>query len=59
MRLKLRGRGRRSPHPPGDVLTQGATEEFNLLEAKFEAAGSEIEKVVLREEITELFQSGH
>ena len=27
------------------VLTQAATEEFNLLEAEFEAAGSEIETV--------------
>lgn len=32
------------------VLTQAATEEFNLLEAEFEAAGSEIETVA-REEI--------
>ncbi|MEU6252524.1 DUF5713 family protein [Streptomyces sp. NPDC047043] len=32
------------------VLTQAATEEFNALEAEFEAAGSEIETVA-REEI--------
>ncbi|MBY6307379.1 DUF5713 family protein [Streptomyces clavuligerus] len=32
------------------VLTRAATEEFNLLEAEFEAAGSEIETVA-REEI--------
>ncbi|MEV0731686.1 DUF5713 family protein [Polymorphospora sp. NPDC050346] len=32
------------------VLTEAATEEFNLLEADFEAAGSEIETVA-REEI--------
>lgn len=36
------------------VLTQAATEEFNLLEADFEAAGSEIETVA-REEIAEDF----
>ncbi|MCX4451084.1 DUF5713 family protein [Streptomyces sp. NPDC087866] len=36
------------------VLTQAATEEFNDLEAKFEAAGSEIETVA-REEIAEDF----
>ncbi|MEU6840497.1 DUF5713 family protein [Streptomyces sp. NPDC046716] len=36
------------------VLTQAATEEFNLLEAEFEAAGSEIETVA-REEIAEGF----
>ncbi|MEH0424279.1 DUF5713 family protein [Streptomyces sp. B21-083] len=36
------------------VLTQAATEEFNLLEADFEAAGSEIETVA-REEIGENF----
>lgn len=36
------------------VLTQGATEEFNRLEAEFEAAGSEIETVA-REEIAEDF----
>ncbi|MFF2330692.1 MULTISPECIES: DUF5713 family protein [unclassified Streptomyces] len=36
------------------VLTQAATEEFNLLEAEFEAAGSEIETVA-REEIAEDF----
>ncbi|MGW3124137.1 DUF5713 family protein [Streptomyces sp. NPDC001107] len=32
------------------VLTQAATEEFNVLEAEFDAAGSEIETVA-REEI--------
>ncbi|MFI6288899.1 DUF5713 family protein [Streptomyces sp. NPDC051018] len=36
------------------VLTEGATEEFNRLEAEFEAAGSEIETVA-REEIAEDF----
>ncbi|MFI5772687.1 DUF5713 family protein [Streptomyces sp. NPDC051658] len=36
------------------VLTEAATEEFNLLEAEFEAAGSEIETVA-REEIAEAF----
>jgi len=36
------------------VLTQAATDEFNLLEAEFEAAGSEIETVA-REEIAEDF----
>ncbi|MFF4746585.1 DUF5713 family protein [Streptomyces chengbuensis] len=36
------------------VLTQAATEEFNQLEAEFEAAGSEIETVA-REEIAEDF----
>ncbi|MFF3730023.1 DUF5713 family protein [Streptomyces sp. NPDC002476] len=36
------------------VLTHAATEEFNLLEAEFEAAGSEIETVA-REEIAEDF----
>ncbi|GAB3211102.1 DUF5713 family protein [Marinactinospora endophytica] len=36
------------------ALTQAATEEFNLLEAEFEAAGSEIETVA-REEIAEGF----
>ncbi|WP_149181650.1 DUF5713 family protein [Streptomyces sp. TRM49041] len=36
------------------VLTQAATEEFNLLEEEFEAAGSEIETVA-REEIAEDF----
>ncbi|MEV7425789.1 MULTISPECIES: DUF5713 family protein [unclassified Streptomyces] len=36
------------------VLTQAATEEFNLLEAEFEAAGSQIETVA-REEIAEGF----
>ncbi|WP_314225254.1 DUF5713 family protein [Streptomyces zaehneri] len=36
------------------VLTQAATEEFNLLEAEFDAAGSEIETVA-REEIAEDF----
>ncbi|GAB2852694.1 hypothetical protein GCM10027074_19450 [Streptomyces deserti] len=36
------------------VLTQSATEEFNDLEAEFEAAGSEIETVA-REEIAEDF----
>ncbi|MEU9313222.1 DUF5713 family protein [Streptomyces sp. NPDC048256] len=36
------------------VLTQAATEEFNLLQAEFEAAGSEIETVA-REEIAEDF----
>ncbi|MEU0804980.1 DUF5713 family protein [Streptomyces sp. NPDC005970] len=36
------------------VLTQAATEEFNLLEAEFEAVGSEIETVA-REEIAEDF----
>ncbi|MFF2555133.1 DUF5713 family protein [Nocardia sp. NPDC058058] len=35
-------------------LTQAATEEFNVLEAEFEAAGSEIETVA-REEIAEDF----
>ncbi|WP_432072841.1 DUF5713 family protein [Streptomyces wuyuanensis] len=45
--------------PPSDlaalyVLTRAATEEFNLLEAEFEAAGSEIETVA-REEIAEDF----
>ncbi|WP_326763565.1 DUF5713 family protein [Streptomyces sp. NBC_01591] len=36
------------------VLTEAATEQFNLLEAEFEAAGSEIETVA-REEIAEDF----
>ncbi|MFF4919794.1 DUF5713 family protein [Kitasatospora sp. NPDC001261] len=36
------------------VLTHAATEEFNLLEAEFEAAGSEIETCA-REEIGEAF----
>ncbi|MFF4866102.1 DUF5713 family protein [Streptomyces sp. NPDC002405] len=36
------------------ALTEAATEEFNLLEAEFEAAGSEIETVA-REEIAEDF----
>ncbi|MFF1445640.1 DUF5713 family protein [Streptomyces sp. NPDC058295] len=36
------------------VLTQAATDEFNLLQAEFEAAGSEIETVA-REEIAENF----
>lgn len=36
------------------VLTQAATEEFNVLEADFEMAGSEIETVA-REEIGENF----
>lgn len=36
------------------MLTQAATEEFNLLEAEFEAAGSDIETVA-REEIAEDF----
>ncbi|MFH8518442.1 DUF5713 family protein [Streptomyces gelaticus] len=36
------------------VLTEAATEQFNLLEAEFEAAGSEIETVA-REEIGEAF----
>lgn len=36
------------------ALTQAATEEFNLLEAEFEAAGSEIETVA-REWIAEEF----
>ncbi|MFI1290531.1 DUF5713 family protein [Streptomyces sp. NPDC020792] len=36
------------------ALTQAATEEFNLLEEEFEAAGSEIETVA-REEIAEDF----
>ncbi|MFD4240910.1 DUF5713 family protein [Streptomyces sp. NPDC058525] len=36
------------------ALTQAATEEFNLLEAEFEAAGSEIETVA-REWIAEDF----
>ncbi|MFF0445526.1 DUF5713 family protein [Streptomyces sp. NPDC004609] len=36
------------------VLTEAATEEFNRLEAEFEAAGSEIETVA-REEIGEDF----
>ncbi|WP_330296193.1 DUF5713 family protein [Streptomyces sp. NBC_00503] len=36
------------------VLTGAATEEFNLLEAEFEEAGSEIETVA-REEIAEDF----
>ncbi|MEU0162021.1 DUF5713 family protein [Streptomyces sp. NPDC006261] len=35
-------------------LTEGATEEFNALEAEFEAAGSEIETVA-RDEIGEAF----
>ncbi|MFF1459739.1 DUF5713 family protein [Streptomyces sp. NPDC058330] len=38
------------------VLTHAATEEFNALEAEFEAAGSEIETVA-REEIAEDFWS--
>ncbi|GHG09196.1 DUF5713 family protein [Streptomyces filamentosus] len=37
------------------ALTHAATEEFNLLEAEFEAAGSEIETVA-REEIGEDFR---
>ncbi|MEU7178056.1 DUF5713 family protein [Streptomyces celluloflavus] len=45
--------------PPSDlpalyVLTEAATEEFNALEAEFDAAGSEIETVA-REEIAEDF----
>ncbi|MFI9645111.1 DUF5713 family protein [Streptomyces sp. NPDC052040] len=36
------------------ALTRAATEEFNLLQAEFEAAGSEIETVA-REEIAEDF----
>ncbi|MFE7776123.1 DUF5713 family protein [Streptomyces sp. NPDC057445] len=36
------------------VLTEAATEEFNALEAEFDAAGSEIETVA-REEIAEDF----
>ncbi|MGW2180626.1 DUF5713 family protein [Streptomyces sp. NPDC001732] len=36
------------------VLTQAATEEFNLLESEFEAAGSEIETAA-RENIAEDF----
>ncbi|MDX2388986.1 DUF5713 family protein [Streptomyces sp. NPDC054904] len=36
------------------ALTHAATEEFNLLEAEFEAAGSQIETVA-REEIAEDF----
>ncbi|MET9608210.1 DUF5713 family protein [Streptomyces sp. NPDC006512] len=36
------------------ALTRAATEEFNLLEAEFEAAGSDIETVA-REEIAEDF----
>ena len=45
--------------PPADlaalyVLTHAATEEFNALEAEFEAAGSEIETTA-REEIGEAF----
>ncbi|MFD3547122.1 DUF5713 family protein [Streptomyces sp. NPDC058655] len=36
------------------ALTRAATQEFNLLEAEFEAAGSEIETVA-REEIAEDF----
>ncbi|MFF3957111.1 DUF5713 family protein [Streptomyces sp. NPDC001890] len=36
------------------ALTEAATEQFNLLEAEFEAAGSEIETVA-REEIAEGF----
>lgn len=36
------------------MLTEAATEQFNLLEAEFEAAGSEIETVA-REEIAEDF----
>ncbi|MDX3690105.1 DUF5713 family protein [Streptomyces europaeiscabiei] len=36
------------------ALTQAATEEFNLLQAEFEAAGSDIETVA-REEIAEDF----
>ncbi|MDQ0933189.1 DUF5713 family protein [Streptomyces turgidiscabies] len=36
------------------TLTRAATEEFNLLEGEFEAAGSEIETVA-REEIAENF----
>lgn len=36
------------------TLTQAATEEFNDLEAEFEAAGSEIETVA-REEMAEAF----
>ncbi|MGW1773187.1 DUF5713 family protein [Streptomyces sp. NPDC002104] len=45
--------------PPADLtalyaLTGAATEEFNLLEAEFEAAGSQIETVA-REEIAEDF----
>lgn len=36
------------------VLTEAATEQFNALEAEFEAAGSEIETVA-REEIAEDF----
>ncbi|MFF2726501.1 DUF5713 family protein [Streptomyces sp. NPDC058008] len=38
------------------VLTHAATEEFNALEAEFEAAGSEIETVA-REEIGEDFRA--
>ncbi|MFB6397242.1 DUF5713 family protein [Polymorphospora lycopeni] len=53
--ILLRLCGRIEAERPSDLaalyaLTEAATEEFNLLEADFEAAGSEIETVA-REEI--------
>ncbi|MDD9377064.1 DUF5713 family protein [Streptomyces sp. ZAF1911] len=57
--ILLRLCARIEAEPPADlaglyVLTGAATEEFNLLETEFEAAGSEIETVA-REEIAEDF----
>lgn len=57
--ILLRLCGRIEAEQPSDlaslyVLAQAATEEFNLLEAEFEAAGSEIETFA-REEIAEDF----
>lgn len=57
--ILLRLCGRIESEEPEDLaalyaLTHAATEEFNLLEARFEAAGSEIETVA-REQIAEDF----
>ncbi|MEE1939363.1 DUF5713 family protein [Streptomyces sp. TRM 70361] len=57
--ILLRLCGRIEAEQPPDLaalygLTQAATEEFNLLEAEFEAAGSEIETVA-RERIADDF----
>ncbi|MFF3217130.1 DUF5713 family protein [Streptomyces sp. NPDC002886] len=55
LRLCARIEAEQPPHLAAlYVLTGAATEEFNLLEAEFEAAGSEIETVA-REEIAEDF----
>ncbi|MFF3013550.1 DUF5713 family protein [Streptomyces sp. NPDC057939] len=57
--ILLRLCGRIEAEQPSDLaalyaLTHAATEEFNLLQAEFEAAGSDIETVA-REEIAEDF----